>query len=58
MLLTDSYATMTLSLESIMVSKLFEDFKEIFTRWNIKKIDIHTHDTIIGIKERERYSFY
>jgi len=44
---------MTRSLVSIMASSLFEDFKEIFTCWNTKKIDTHINDAIIGIKERD-----
>ena len=36
-----------------MASSLFEDFKEIFTCWNTKKIDTHINDAIIGIKERD-----
>ena len=36
-----------------MENNLFNNFKEIFTRWNSKKIETHTSDTIIGIKERD-----
>ena len=36
-----------------MGSKLLEDIKKFFTKWNEKKIDTHLVNTPLGIKERD-----